>query len=118
WSQNSEPLTLDKAYELGVQHYPVTKQSKLVEQTATLSIENLSKGYLPQLTLSGQATYQSDVTKVPVNIPGFTIESPSKDQYKVLADVNQLLYDGGAIKQQKVLQQLNANVELQKVEVE
>ena len=53
-----------------------------------------------------------------MNLPGLNIESPSKDQYKVLADLNQLIYDGGAIKQQKVVQQLNANVEEQKVQVE
>ena len=118
WGQDNGPLNLEKAYDLARKNYPVTKQSGLIEQTASLTIDNLSKGYLPQITLSGQATYQSDVTKVPVNIPGFNIESPSKDQYKVVADLNQLIYDGGAIKQQKVVQQLNANVEEQKVQVE
>lgn len=111
-------LDLQKAYTLAEKNYPVTKQSKLIEQTASISIENLNKGYLPQVTLSGQATYQSEVTKVPISVPGFTIESPSKDQYKLLADVNQLLYDGGTIKQQKVVQQLTANVEHQEVAVE
>src|SRR3982750_1417199 len=118
WSQNSGTLNLQQAYELAQKNYPVTKQSGLIAQTASLTIDNLSKGYLPQVTLSGQATYQSDVTKVPINLPGFTIESPSKDQYKVVADLNQLIYDGGAIKQQKAVQQLNANVEEQKVQVE
>lgn len=118
WAQDNGPLNLQKAYELAEKNYPVTKQSRLIEQTASLSIDNLSKGFLPQVTLSGQATYQSDVTKVPVNLPGINIESPSKDQYKVLADLNQLIYDGGAIKQQKVVQQLSANVEEQKVQVE
>jgi outer membrane protein TolC len=117
-AQNIQAINLPKAYELAEANYPVTKQTKLIEQTANLSIENLNKGYLPQLTLSGQATYQSEVTKVPVTIPGFSIESPSKDQYKVVADVNQLIYDGGAIKQQKVVQQLTATVDNQKVAVE
>lgn len=118
-AQQAHPrLDLSKTYELAEKNYPVTRQSKLIEQTASITIENLNKGYLPQVTLSGQATYQSEVTKVPITIPGFTIESPSKDQYKLLADVNQLVYDGGAIKQQKVVQQLTANVENQEVAVE
>jgi outer membrane protein TolC len=117
-AQNQPTLDLQKAYELSEANYPVTKQSKLVEQTANITIANLNKGYLPQVTLSGQATYQSDVTKVPITLPGFNIESPSKDQYKLLADVNQVIYDGGIIKQQKAEQQLNANVEEQKVQVE
>src|SRR5688500_9822930 len=83
-AQDTGSLNLQKAYQLAEKNYPVTKQSKLIEQTASLNIDNLSKGFLPQVTLSGQATYQSDVTKVPVNLPGFNIESPAKDQYKML----------------------------------
>jgi outer membrane protein TolC len=113
-----QSLSLQKAYDLAEKNYPVTKQSGLVEQTALINIENLSKGFLPQLTLSGQASYQSDVTKVDISIPGFDLNPPSKDQYKFLADVNQLIYDGGVIRQQKVTAQLNANVEEQKVKVE
>ena len=111
-------LTLDKAYELSEKNYPVTRQTGLIEQSTSLSIENLNKGYLPQFSLSGQATYQSDVTKIPVVIPGLDIESPSKDQYKFLVDLNQVIYDGGMIRQQKNVQQLNANVQKTEVEVE
>jgi outer membrane protein TolC len=117
-AQDTAGLTLQEAYSMSQQNYPIIKQKNLVRQTADLNISNLSKGYLPQLSLSGQATYQSDVTKVNVPIPGFEIPSPGKDQYKALADVNQVIYDGGAIKQQKVFQQLNSEVEDQKIEVE
>jgi outer membrane protein TolC len=116
--QDVQNLTLEQAYVLSEKNYPVTRQSRLIDQTAAISIDNLNKGYLPQLSLSGQATYQSEVTEVPIKIPGFDIESPSKDQYKLLADVNQVVFDGGTIKEQKVLSQLNANVEQQKVAVE
>ena len=118
---NAQPfthLTLEQANALAQQNYPLVKQKDLVRQTAALTIDNLSKQFLPQLSASGQATYQSDVTKVDVSFPGFKLEPPNKDQYKVLADVSQLIYDGGAIKQQKEFQQLNSQVEEQKVEVE
>ena len=101
-----EKLTLLKAYELAQQNYPLVKQRNLLKQTTGINIDNLSKGFLPQVNLSGQATYQSDVTEVKVPIPGVTITPPSKDQYKILADVNQLIYDGGIIKEQKNMQQL------------
>lgn len=115
---SSAQLTLDSAYIAARKNYPLIKQKDLIRQTADLTIENLRQGYLPQFSLSGQATYQSDVTKVDVPVPGIKIEPPSKDQYKVLADVNQLIYDGGQIKQQQVLQELNAVVEEQRLEVE
>lgn len=118
---NAQPLTqltLEEANNMARQNYPMIRQKDLIKQTANLNIENLNKGYLPQFSLSGQASYQSDVTQVDIPIPNVKIESPSKDQYKVLADVSQLVYDGGIIKQQNEMQQLNAEVEQQKIEVE
>lgn len=118
---NAQPithLTIDEANELARENYPIIKQKDLIRQTANLNIENLSKGYLPQFSLSGQASYQSDVTQINIPLPNIKIEPPSRDQYKVLGDVSQLIYDGGAIKQQNEMQQLNAEVEQQKVEVE
>ena len=111
-------LGLQQAYDLAQKNYPLIKQRELISKTREYTIDNLSTGFLPQINLSGQATYQSDVTSVKVPIPGVNIESPSKDQYKILADVNQLLYDGGSIKQQKNIQGLTEEVEQQKIEVE
>jgi outer membrane protein TolC len=118
FSQPLQQLTLVQAYDLSQKNYPAVKQKDLIRQTASISIDNLQKGFLPQFSVSGQATYQSEVTKVPLSVPGFSIESPSKDQYKLVADISQLIYDGGVIKEQKTLQQLNAVVEDQKVEVD
>jgi len=117
-AQDNNQLTLEQAYDLARQNYPAIKQKDLVRQTATLTIENLSKGFLPQLTISGQATYQSDVTSVPVSIPGLKIDPPGKDQYKIQAELSQLVYDGGNTAAQKSVQNANALVEDQKTEVE
>ena len=111
-------LTLEKAYTLAQQNYPAIKQRDLLKQTTNITLDNLNKGFLPQFSLSGQATYQSDVTQIKIPIPGVQVASLSKDQYKVLSDVNQLVYDGGVISQQKNLQQLSEATEQQKVEVE
>src|SRR3954469_20901422 len=116
---SAQTLTLEQAYELAKQNYPLTKQKDLVRQTADITIENLNKGYLPQIVVSGQATLQSDVTRPTIPTPGFLIQIQDKDQYKVIvADLNQVIYDGGMIKNQKEFQKLNAEVENQKVEVE
>jgi outer membrane protein TolC len=117
-AQQPASLSLTKAYELATQNYPLIKQRELLKQTAAINIDNLSKGFLPQFSVSAQATYQSDVTQVNIPIPGIKITPPSKDQYKLVADVNQLVYDGGLIKEQKNIQQLNEAAEQQKVEVE
>jgi len=111
-------LNLDQANAFARKNYPAIKKKDLLAQTASLNIENLHKGFLPQFSLSGQATYQSDVTHINIPIPGIKIPSPGNDQYKVSAEVNQLIYDGGSIKQQNILQQLNETTEQQGVEVE
>jgi len=117
-SAQEQTLSLQKAYELAQQNYPLIKQRDLIKQTSVYSIDNLSKGFMPQLNFSGQATYQSAVTGVEIPIPGISFSSIDKGQYKLLADVNQLIYDGGIIKQQKNIQQLGEEAENQKVEVE
>jgi len=117
-AQDINRLTLQQAYDLARQNYPMIRQKDLVHQTASLTIENLSKGFLPQLNISGQATYQSDVTSVPVSIPGLKIDQPSKDQYKIQAELSQLVYDGGNTTAQKNVQTANEQVEDQKAEVE
>jgi len=120
WLQAQDPdhLSLDQAYTEARNNYPAIRQKDLVRKTAELNIDNLSKAYLPQLQFNGQASYQSDVTKVNIPLPGITVPSLSKDQYKITADLSQTIYDGGTVKAQKEWQQLNAGVEDGKAEVE
>jgi outer membrane protein TolC len=117
-SSAQESLSLQKAYDLAQQNYPLIKQRDLIKQSKDITIDNLGKGFLPQINFSGQVSYQSAVTGVNIPIPGISIASVNKDQYKFLADLNQLIYDGGTIKEQKNIQQLNEDAEQQKVEVE
>ena len=116
--QAQQQISVKKTIEKAQQHYPFVRQKDLLKQTAAISIENLSKVFLPQFNINAQATYQSDVTTINIPIPGVSSNPLSKDQYKILADVNQLIYDGGVINQQKNIQQLNENIEQQKVDVE
>ena len=115
---SQEPLRLQKAYELARQNYPLLKQRELIKQTREFTVDNLSKGFLPQFSLNGQATYQSEVTQIKIPLPGVTVDPLNKDQYKILADISQLIYDGGMIKQQKAIQEYNESTEQQKLEVE
>lgn len=118
-AQELKELDLQQAYDLAQKNYPAIKQKDLVRKAADLTIDNLSKGYLPQIQFNGQATYQSDVTSIKGSIiPGVNIQSPDNDQYKITADLNQVIFDGGVIKQEKISRLLNATVEEQRVEVE
>jgi outer membrane protein TolC len=121
YSQQGEAvstLTLYECYQLAEQHYPLIKQRGFISATSAYTIENINKGYLPQVNINGQATYQSAVTEIPISLPGAEIPALSKDQYKLYGEVSQVVYDGGALKYQKELQKADENIEQQKLSTE
>jgi len=110
-------ITIEQCYELGKQNYPLAKKHALVEKSGQYNVSNAAKGNLPQVTFSGQASYQSDVTEIPISLPGFNIPQQSKDQYKIYGEADQTLFDGGTVKYKTAVQQGNAAAQQQNVEV-
>jgi len=117
FSQNQGSLSLDSCYKLARQNFPQTRQFGLIEKTRDYTVENAGKGYLPQFTLSGQATYQSAVTSIPFDIPHVTIPTYSRDQYKIYLEADQTIYDAGAIRNQKDVASTDAIIQKQNLEV-
>lgn len=117
-AQSSHPLSIEECYKLSRQHYPLLKQMDVIIKSREYSIDNISKAWYPQVNLNGQASYQSDVTQIPIKLPNIIIENPGRDQYRVYAEVTQSLYDGGISKQQKQLLENSTTIEAQKVDIE
>ena len=113
-----ETVTLKETQQLAKEHYPLIKRNGLIEKTQTYTLENIAKGWLPQINVVGQATYQNEVTQLPFALPNSSVEPLSKDQYKVYADIQQTVYDGGLISNQKKLAKIQSETEIQKNEVE
>ena len=111
-------LTLEYCQEQAVMNYPSYRQYELLRQSADLEQNNLSKNWLPALSLNGQASYQSDVTKVPTIIPEFAPEPISKDWYKMYLDVSQVIWDGGATKQARDIEALDNNIDMLNLDIE
>ena len=118
FSGNAQTLTLEECYDLAKQNYPLIKRHDLITKTKEYNLQNAVKGWFPQIQIVGQATYQNDVIQFPIQLPNMTIDPLSKDQYKVYADVQQNIYDGGVIANQKKMATINSEIELQKTEVE
>jgi len=112
------PLTLEECYDLARQNYPLIRQKELINRTREYSVDNAAKGYLPQVSFSGQATYQSQTIAFPFNFPGASLPVYSKDQYKAVAEVDQTLYDGGAIARRKELSATEEKIQLQSLEAD
>jgi outer membrane protein TolC len=116
-------LTLDSCYVRARQQYPLIKQKDLIEKSKEYNVSNAAKGYLPQLNINGQATYQSAVTSItltglPPAFKNLSFPTPTKDQFNVHGEVDQTIYDGGMIKQQKELQETNAEIQDENIEVQ
>ncbi len=78
----------------------LTNNYKLKDNVANTKViqlirEDINKtSYLPQFNISSQVSYQSDVTKVPISLPGINFPTMDKTQYKINLEINQIIYDG------------------------
>ena len=99
--------TLEECQQAAEHNYPLIQQYGLIEKTTELTVSNIQKGWLPQVSAQAQATYQSDVVSWPsemkpmMNGMGIDMKGLKKDQYRVGIDVQQTIYDGGVISSQK-----------------
>ena len=112
-------LTLEQCYELARQNYPAIKQYALVEQSRDFTLQNAAKGWLPQVSVNGRASYQSTVTRLPIDVSQFGIDYKglSKDQYDAHVMVNQPIYDGGVITANKNILKAQADVQTAQLDV-
>lgn len=115
--------SLEECQQAAEKNYPLIRQYGLIEKTTELTVDNIQKGWLPQVSASAQATYQSDVPSWPdqmetmMNGMGIRMKGLKKDQYRVGIDVSQTIYDGGAISSRKTIAREQGNVEAAQAEV-
>ena len=113
----AQAQTLEECQQAAEKNYPVIKQYGLIAQTTELTVKNIQKGWLPQITASAQATYQSDVVSWPENMQrmyqqmGLDMKGLTKDQYKIGVDLQQIIYDGGAIGSQRSIARQEGKVQ-------
>ena len=99
--------SLEECQQAAERNYPLIRQYGLIAQTTELTVSNIRKGWLPQVSASAQATLQSDVVSWPEQMQsvyqqmGLDMRGLRKDQYRVGIDVQQMVFDGGAIRSQK-----------------
>ena len=115
--------TLDDCQRAAEKNYPQIRQYGLIEKTTELTVANIQKRWLPQVSAQAQATYQSDVTAWPSEMKammsgmGIDMKGLTKDQYRVGIDVQQTVFDGGAISSQKQIARRQGEVQEAQTEV-
>lgn len=115
--------TLEQCMQAAERNYPLIRQHDLIARTTELTVANIGKAWLPQVSATAQATWQSAVTAWPEQMQamlsqmGTDIKGLKKDQYRVGIDVNQTLYDGGAIGAQQAIAREQGAVQAAQTEV-
>ena len=99
--------TLEECQLAAEANYPLIRHYGLIEKTMELTVSNIRKRWLPQVSATAQATLQSDVTAFPDEMVelyrqmDIRMEGMKKEQYRVGIDVQQTVYDGGDIKRRQ-----------------
>jgi outer membrane protein TolC len=117
-NQRQDTLKLNDCYEKVYQKYPNAYQKVIYENVSGLKLKNLDVNYLPQISFKGQATYQSEVTKMNIPIPTIKTSDMSKDRYLLTFDLKQMLWDGGTTVALKDVEEKQLSSDKQKIEVE
>lgn len=100
-----EMITLKECYDRAYTAAVVSAEKEVYNRIWEYKDKNLSRGWLPTLDANGSFTYNSSVMDIndvigalPVPGIGDMIKPLPNEQYKVTVDINQMIYDGGAIK--------------------
>ena len=115
--------TLEECQQAAERNYPLIRQYDFIGKTTQLTLANIQKGWLPQVSGQAQATYQSDVVGFPEQMRaiyqqmGINMKGLTKDQYRVGIDISQTIYDGGVISSQRQVAREQGKVQEAQTEV-
>jgi outer membrane protein TolC len=118
-------LTLKECYERAMIANTLADEKEAYSDISKIKDNNLSKGWLPTLDAGASFVYNSDVVDMSgvfSNLPiqGFAdaIKPLPHEQYKVTVDINQVIYDGGAIKGARALEKADLSVNKKQTETD
>ena len=102
---------------MAVDANPLHAVLKITENSNQLTSDIFKYAFYPRISINGRASYQSDVTKVDLSIPGVDVPIPDNDQYRVSLEMQQPIYDGGNVKAQKELAINNIFLQTKQAEI-
>ena len=118
-------LTLKECYDRAMITNALAGEKEAYSKISQLKDNNLSKGWLPTLDANGSFVYNSSVIDMSsvlgsLPIPGIAnaIKPLPHEQYKISFDINQVIYDGGAIKSAKALEKADLSINEKQTETD
>lgn len=108
--------TIYECVEKSVGNYPQIKQAGLIDEAERYDLSNAGLNWVPRFTISGKASYQSDVVEMPFEIPGYNFNLPH-DQYSAVGELSQQIWDGGVTRNMKDNIRAGADIQRRQLEV-
>ncbi|MEZ4828856.1 MAG: TolC family protein [Bacteroidia bacterium] len=115
---NAQTLSLAECQREAMALSPLQQQKSLIATTTNLQNQNLEAVFLPKITLAGQATWQSDVITFPEIGPVAVFPEIPHFQFNTALNASQILFDGGAVKLGKQINEVSRQVQTQETDVE
>ena len=113
----AQTVSIEQCQQWAQENYPLTQRYDLIRQTEGFTLKNIAKGWLPQIGVSTQGSYQSAVPEYPqvltnmLSQMGTEMKGISPLQYKSAIDVQQTIYDGGAMSAQRDVAKASSKVQ-------
>jgi outer membrane protein TolC len=123
--QAQKILTLKECYDHAMTSNALAGEKNGYSDISKLKDENLVRGWLPTLDANGSLIYNSSVVDLSgvlgsLPIPGIAnaIKPLPNEQYKITLDINQVIYDGGAIRGARELEKADLSVNQKQTETD
>ena len=109
-------LSLNEARSMARDNYPAIRQYRMIEQSRDFTLDNVMKGWLPQVSISAGAYGFTDILKSDQRM-----EQMGMDMNNFMANasvmIKQSLYDGGQIAARKKVVWAESQVQKQQLDV-
>lgn len=116
-------LTLRECYDLAMNANALAGEKEAYSVISGLNDANLSKSWLPTVDAGGTILYNSSVIDMKnvlgaIPVPGIAdlIKPLPHEQYKLTVDINQVLYDGGIVRNSRLLEKADLGVNQKQTE--
>lgn len=100
-------VTLEECVGMARENYPLIRKYNLLQQTEEIELSDINKGWLPQIGVYGQGTFQNVVPGFPDALSGILdrlgaqVKGLGKFQYKSGVEISQTIWDGGESKSRR-----------------
>lgn len=108
---------LDSCELWAKQQYPLRAKFGLISEKEVFLVQQAKRLRQLQVQLAGQATYQSEVTELPISLPGIVVPELSRDQYRLYTEFSQSLTAFGTVRLQSEWAQIQSLTERKQLEL-